>query len=52
MMRTDYSKLDGEVGIRGDHSLLIRSTEVSETENSTYANLKDFNAVVNENYED
>ena len=29
VMKTDYSKLIDDIGIHQDHSLLIRSTEVS-----------------------
>ena len=35
VLQTDYSKLVGDVSIRQDHSLLIRSTEVSGSETST-----------------
>ena len=51
-MKTDYSKLIDDVGIRRDHSLLIRSTRsLRERDYRTDADLKDSNAIVNENYE-
>ena len=53
MMKTDYSKLIDDVGIRRDHSLLIGSTRsLGVRDYRTDANQNDFNAIVNENYED